>query len=136
MKNFGIGRPGTERLMLSYVESTGLKSDYADFVSCKQATIKATMCFEISGYANYVPIPKQMRCTPYQGFGEPKITGPRWENGSDNVWNQEDEAVPADNTGRFSLPATELRAKPRCALKSRDTKITVPSPPRLVTSGE
>jgi len=59
-------------------------------------TGKATMCFEINRYANDIPIPKQMLCTPYQGFGEPKITSHGWECISYRLRNQQDEAVPVD----------------------------------------
>jgi len=54
------------------------------------------MCFEINRYANYAPIPKQMLCTPHQGFGEPKIASHGWECISYNLWNQQDGAVPVD----------------------------------------
>ena len=78
-----------------------------DFLTGLQATSKATMCLEINRYANYVPVPKQMRCTPYQGFGDPKITGHRLQFVSDHAWNQRDGAVLADTTRRFSDgPAT------------------------------
>jgi len=53
-----------------------------------QATSKATMCLEINRYENYVPIPKQTWCTPYQGLGEPKITGLGWDHAVYNIWNQ------------------------------------------------
>ena len=66
----------------------------------KGATSKATMCFVINRYANYVPIPKKMLCTPYQGFGEPMITGPGWNHVKDNVWKQQDGAIPADDRPR------------------------------------
>ena len=67
-----------------------------------RATSKATMCFEINRCANYVPIPKQIRSTPHQGFGEPKITGPGWEYFNDEPWNQQDEAIPTDSLLSFS----------------------------------
>ena len=69
---------------------------------CKVVTSKATMCFEISRYANYVPIPKKMPCTPYQGFGEPKITGHGLGFVSDQAWSQQDRAIPAHTLRRFS----------------------------------
>ena len=83
--------------MLSSVESVGLGLGFADSLSCKSVTSKATMCFEIKRCANYVPIPKQMLCTPYQGFGEPKITVSGWEYANYDVWNEQHEAILADS---------------------------------------
>jgi hypothetical protein len=76
------------------------------------------MCFEINRYANYVPIPKQTRCTPHQGLGEPKVSGSDWECDDDHVWNQQDEAIPADHLLAIFRRAWGLRAKPRCVLGS------------------
>ena len=59
------------------------------------------MCFEISRYGNYVPIPRPIRSTSYQGLGEPKITRSGWDNANDHVWNQQDEAIPAATLRRF-----------------------------------
>jgi len=67
-----------------------------DFRVVIGATSKATMLFEINRCANYVPIPKQMRCTPYQGFLKPKITGHGSEFVIDHVWNKRDGAIPED----------------------------------------
>jgi hypothetical protein len=98
--------------------------------ACKRATSKATMCLEINRYANYVPMPKKIRSTYNQGLSEPKITGPGWEHANHHVWNQQDESIPAEPRGSIFRPAMGLRAKPRCVLKSTDTKITVPFPRR------
>ena len=73
-----------------------------DFRVGHRAASKATMCFEIKRYANYVPIPKQMRCTPYQGFGQPRITGHGLGVLEVHVWNKQDGAIPADTLSRFS----------------------------------
>ena len=66
------------------------------------ATNKATMCFEINRCANYVPIPKQMLCTPYQGFRKPKITGFGLGSVSNNMLNQQHAGISVDNMPRFS----------------------------------
>jgi hypothetical protein len=69
--------------------------------SCNPVTSKATMCFEINRYANHVPIPKQLRGTPYQGFGEPKITGRGRQYVNDHVWNQQDGSFAVDTPRPF-----------------------------------
>ena len=66
------------------------------------ATNKATMCLEINRCAIYVPIPKQMRCTPHQGFGKPKATGHGWKCVSYHVWNKRDGAISANVLPTFS----------------------------------
>jgi len=68
----------------------------------QRATSKATMSSEINRNIKYVPIPKKMRCTPYQGFEELKVTSHGWERVSDHVWNQQDGAISADKMPRFS----------------------------------
>jgi len=72
-----------------------------DFMAWQGATNKPTMCLKINRYANYVPIPKQVRCTLYQGLGEPRITGPGSENSNDQPWNQQDGTIPEETRRRF-----------------------------------
>ena len=59
------------------------------------------MCFRIKRYANYVPIPKQLLCTPDQGLEELKTIGHGWQCDDDHVWNQQDGAGPEDKRRRF-----------------------------------
>jgi hypothetical protein len=74
--------------------------------------------------------PRQIRSTYDQGLGEPKITGPGREYANHHLWNQHDESIPAEPCGSVFRSAMGLRAKPRCVLKSTDTKTTVPFPRR------
>ena len=54
-----------------------------------------------------------MQCTPYQGFGELKVTEFGWEYESDDFWNQQDEAIPTKTPRRFS-------GRPRAYEQSHD----------------
>jgi hypothetical protein len=95
--------------------------------ACKPAASKATMCFAINRYANYIPIPKaDKEYVPSRIRGaddhRPLLGVPTITCGINKM-----EPFPRTPCGD-SGAGHPLRAKPRCVLKSTDAKITVPSP--------